>query len=179
MLKTFLLAAALTGGTFAAAHAQAGGPRPDPLGDGTVSRADAQAKAAAEFDRLDTNRDGALSSGELAAMFPEGPMRAMSGMMARMADTNGDGKIDRSEFVTAAMRRFDRADANGDGQLTKAERDAERDARRARRGMGDGAMGNGPMGDHGPGGEMGDPGERPMGRDDGTPMPPPPDDDGQ
>ena len=173
MLKTFLLAAALTGGTFAAAHAQGRQPHADPFGDATVSRADAQAKASAEFDRLDTNHDGSLSDDEVAAMFPDGPMRAMSGMMARMADTNGDGKISRDEFVAAALHRFDRADANHDGQLTKAERDAERDARRSRRGgMGDhGAMGGG--------GGMGDSGDRPMGRDDGVPMPPPPDDDGQ
>ncbi len=177
MIKTLLLASALTLGSIVIAHAQE--PRPDPFGDATVPRADAQAKAAREFDRLDVDHDGMLSDNELAAMFPAGPMRAMSGMMAHMADANGDGKISRDEFVAAALHRFDRADANHDGQLTKAERDAARDARRARMHDHGGWGGGQPGTDRGPGGGDGDHADRPMGRDDGVPMPPPPDDDGQ
>lgn len=103
----------------------------DPYGDATVSRADAQAKAVADFDRLDTNRDGKLSADELNASSGPGGGR-MGAMLLRFADANGDGAIGKDEFIAAAMKRFDSADADGNGQLTKAERDAAREARRQR-----------------------------------------------
>jgi len=52
--------------------------------------------------------------------------------MMKMADTNGDGAISKSEFMAAAMKRFDTMDANHDGQVTKAERQAAREAMKAR-----------------------------------------------
>ncbi|MFA7587124.1 MAG: EF-hand domain-containing protein [Novosphingobium sp.] len=52
------------------------------------------------------------------------------GMMHRMADTNGDGAISQAEFTTAALQRFDRADANKDGIVTVEERRAAHDAMR-------------------------------------------------
>ena len=48
------------------------------------------------------------------------------GRMARLADTNNDNAIDRTEFVAAAAARFQRADANNDGTVTAAERAAHR-----------------------------------------------------
>lgn len=43
-------------------------------------------------------------------------------MMAKMADTNGDGAISKDEFKAAALAMFDRADANGNGTVTPEER---------------------------------------------------------
>ena len=57
-------------------------------------------------------------------------MRGGHGMMMK-ADTNGDKAISQAEFQTAALARFDRADANKDGQVTAAERKAAREAMRA------------------------------------------------
>jgi hypothetical protein len=104
------------------AHAQAGPP--DPWGDATVTRAEAQAWAGERFDAADANRDGSLSAEETAAA-AQGPGRG-GGM--RRADSNGDGKVSREEFVAAQLARFDTQDGNDDGQLTKAERDAARAA---------------------------------------------------
>ncbi len=50
------------------------------------------------------------------------------------ADGNGDKVISQAEFQTAALARFDAADANKDGQVTAEERQAQRAAWRAKRG---------------------------------------------
>jgi hypothetical protein len=121
----------------------------DPFGDATILRKDAEAQAAARFDALDTDKDGSLSSAELAAARPQRPGGEAGGRggqwrgegsgrgpgrggMGRMMDANGDGKVTKDEFVTATLRRFDRMDADHDGQLTKAERQAAFAAMRAR-----------------------------------------------
>lgn len=36
-------------------------------------------------------------------------------------DTNGDGVIDKSEFLSGAEERFKKTDADGDGKITKEE----------------------------------------------------------
>ena len=162
MVKKHLIALLALGAGIAgagSAFAEQRQPRPDPLGDATVSRADVETKVSAQFAQLDTDRDGTLSSDEMQAMFAGrgGGVNPMAlGMMMR-ADTDGDGKLGRSEFTAAALGRFDMADADHDGQLTKAERDAMRSAMRQRwheRRSGGDAMGGGTM------------------------PPPPPDDDG-
>ncbi len=50
------------------------------------------------------------------------------------ADADGDKAISQAEFQTAALARFDAADANKDGQVTAEERQAQRGAWRAKRG---------------------------------------------
>lgn len=58
----------------------------------------------------------------------------MGERMMGKADTDGDKAISQAEFQTAALARFDAADANKDGQVTAEERQAQRGAWRARRG---------------------------------------------
>lgn len=55
--------------------------------------------------------------------------------MLQQADTDSDGAISEAEFTTAALARFDAADANGDGTLTAEERRAQRGDRRGGRGQ--------------------------------------------
>ncbi|MEI4507466.1 hypothetical protein WBQ88_11950 [Sphingopyxis sp. CCNWLW253] len=64
------------------------------------------------------------------------------GMMMGKADTDGDKAISQAEFQTAALARFDAADANKDGQVTVEERQAQRGAWRAKRGAAPAAPAN-------------------------------------
>lgn len=64
-----------------------------------------------------------------------GGMRGHGGgmmWMAKQADTNNDGAISQAEFMAAAMKRFDAEDANKDGKVTKEERQASREAKKAK-----------------------------------------------
>jgi hypothetical protein len=123
-----------------------GAPMADPYGDGTVTKAEADAQAGTRFDQLDTNHDGVLSTEEMAAGRPARPAGAapaggpqgappagaaagapagpagQGGGMMRQMDANNDGKITKDEYVAAQGRRFAQMDENKDGKLTKQER---------------------------------------------------------
>lgn len=165
------------------------GPRGDADGNGTLTRAEAEAHATQAFARMDTNKDGKLDAADRTAKRAEmqarmferidadkdgnisraewdqhgadraakraerGEKRAAAGedgkgrrhamrghhgkhgghhaMMMARADTDGDKAISQAEFQTAALARFDAADANRDGQVTAEERQAAREAKRA------------------------------------------------
>ncbi len=49
------------------------------------------------------------------------------------ADTNQDGKISKTEFINAANIRFIETDINGDNFITKEERKAHKEGKRAKR----------------------------------------------
>ncbi len=134
----------------------------DVNGDGKLDKTDREAMRAQMqekmFDRIDADNDGSISKSEFEAMHRghregarEGKrgdqagmaghrmggkrghgMRGGAGMMAKMADTNGDGTIDQAEFTAAAMKRFDRVDADHNGIVTQAERTAAREAMKAK-----------------------------------------------
>lgn len=167
-----------------------GGARGDTDGNGTLTRAEAQAHATQMFARMDANKDGKLDAADRTAKRAEmqakmferidadkdgnisraewdqhgadraakraerGEKRAESGegrkgkrhamrghhgkrgghhAMMGKADTDGDKAISQAEFQTAALARFDAADANKDGQVTADERAAQRGAWRAKR----------------------------------------------
>lgn len=132
--------------------------RMDVTGDGVLDAQDREAHARERFNAADANGDGSLTFAETQAAHEarraerqerraeRGGERAQRGergarmgrrgghgggeRMMRMADTDGDGSISRTEFITAAMARFDRADANNDGTVTAEERHAQRAERR-------------------------------------------------
>ncbi|HXG80989.1 MAG TPA: EF-hand domain-containing protein [Sphingomicrobium sp.] len=107
----------------------------------------------AAFDRLDANKDGAISREEFAkareerierrivmqgeeggkdgkdvrkqVMRMHGP-RGFGGRMIVMADTDKDGRITLAEAEALALQHFDQLDANKDGQVTPEERRAGR-----------------------------------------------------
>lgn len=131
----------------AQAKAEAMFDRMDVNKDGKLDEADRAAKQAQMFDRIDTDHNGSISREEFAAAhrgMGEGPDHGPGdgkggrmhghrmggggeghmGMMGQMADTNGDKAITKAEFVAAALKRFDQADANHDGKLTPDERKA-------------------------------------------------------
>ena len=135
--------------------------RLDINGDGVLSPADRETRIAEDFSKADSDGNGQLSLAEATAahearrdnrreriserresserMGRRGGrgMRGMRnlGAIARNADADDNGEISANEFETAALTRFDRADADGDGTITMEERrDARRDAMRGQRG---------------------------------------------
>lgn len=125
--------------------------------DRAAKRADMQAK---RFASLDANGDGSISRAEWdnqnadraakrtaraaagetrddkrQAMRGPGKRGGQHGMGGRMmGGTDGNKAISLAEFQTAALARFDAADANKDGVVTAEERQAQRAAWRAQRG---------------------------------------------
>jgi Ca2+-binding EF-hand superfamily protein len=121
----------LAGGTAIAQGSQHHGMRGgDADGNGQVSRAEAQAHAAAMFARMDANKDGKLDAADKAARH--------AAMFDRM-DTDRNGQISRAEFDTmhngrghggmghgghrghGMMKMGGMADADKDGTVTQAE----------------------------------------------------------
>lgn len=66
----------------------------DPMGNATVTRAEAQTKAAEMFARLDANRDGKIDRADR-----EAARANRIGQHFDRMDTNKDGKLDRAEFM--------------------------------------------------------------------------------
>ena len=124
--------------------------RLDANADGQIDTADRQNRAENRFDRIDANSDGSISREEFAAMGAmrgEGRRGGRGGRMGRGADMIGAADADsncavtQAEFASAALARFDAADANDDGTVSREERRAARpeggrDGRRGHRGMG-------------------------------------------
>jgi hypothetical protein len=88
--------------------------------DGQITRAEARASRAAQFDRADRNGDGAISNDDIP-QFAGGRGQTMFEQLMTSADANGDGRITRSEWEAAPQPAFERADVNGDGVVTQAE----------------------------------------------------------
>ncbi|TCM16993.1 EF hand domain-containing protein [Novosphingobium sp. PhB165] len=131
-----LSAAALTISGVAVAQTPQSAGRPghdfkaDANGDGTVTRAEAQAAAEAAFARLDVNKDGKIDQADRDARRAQ-----MREEQFKRLDTNGDGSISKAEFMA------DRGPGNG----------APGNWGPGKRGPGDHG-GRGPGGDRGPGG---------------------------
>ena len=126
--------------------------RMDANDDGVLNDADRGAARREAFDRVDTDKNGAISFAEFEARradrgeareargAPDGPEFASPGRhrhgdrgfggrglhgdrgLARAADADKDGTITQTEFTTAALARFDKADANSDGTISLDER---------------------------------------------------------
>lgn len=123
-----------------------------PMADGILTRAEVDAKVRAHFARLDVNRDGFLTTAEMAAgrgarmadrhkLMGHGRDHAMRDPSAAFdrLDTNRDGMINRDEFARGREMRIEKVVMiNRDG--------AAPGAMRGKHGMGGGMMGGGMMG---------------------------------
>jgi hypothetical protein len=132
--------------------------RADANRDGFITREEAQAarpgargdrgerptgRRDALFARLDTNRDGQLSREEFDArgafagrqgerFGQRGGRQAFAGRGFAMLDADRDGRVSIGEARARALQAFERADTNRDGVVTPEERQAAREALRAR-----------------------------------------------
>jgi Ca2+-binding EF-hand superfamily protein len=78
---------------------------------GTLTLEEIKKAASARFDGLDRKKKGALTRSELAGI--------LTFLEFGTADTNKDGKLDKTEFLSAVEKRFQAADADHDGTLDK------------------------------------------------------------
>lgn len=107
----------------------------DTDGDGKVTRAEHAAGAQAMFGKMDANADGVVTADEMSAVHPEKNSSKLrfwekkdkdemsAAEKISVIDTNGDGKISRSEHEAGSDKMFTKMDANDDGVLTKDECD--------------------------------------------------------
>ena len=110
MKKTLIGLALLTTAAAGVAIAQVPPPGGDPMGDKTVTKVEAQAKAAEMFAKMDTNNDGKLDQADRAAH------RAQ--MFDRL-DSNKDGTISRAEFAAAHSGKEGDAKRPGERRMGK------------------------------------------------------------
>ncbi len=112
-------------------------------------KSERQAKRDERWASADTDNSGGLSEEELTALHEgrrggdrggkwgkrghRGQHGRMGMHMMKQADTNGDNAISQAEFQTAALARFDKADADSNGVVTKEERRAAWKAMREKR----------------------------------------------
>ncbi|MCC4587319.1 EF-hand domain-containing protein [Xanthomonas sp. NCPPB 1067] len=136
VLALAMLAALSTGAVVAATPPAPGdAPRPaklDSNGDGVIDRSEAAAnpKLAAQFDTLDTNKDGKLSRDERPRH--HGPRPEGRGAWLAKFDTDKDGRISREEAKADPKfaARFDQMDLNKDGFIDRADRELRKQQHR-------------------------------------------------
>ncbi len=93
--------------------------RMDSNGDGMVTAEELSERQSELIAKADSNGDGALTKDELKAFRKA---KREEWRAKHNPDANGDGVIDRTEFINAAQERFDRMDKNGDGVISEDER---------------------------------------------------------
>ena len=86
----------------------------------SVADAEAQARARATFNRLDTDKNGQLSYAEFGKL-SVATSRTNATPILGQSDLNRDGKITLVEFRTAKLANFDAMDADKDGVVSIPE----------------------------------------------------------
>jgi len=110
-------------------RAERGVMRYDANKDGAVDREEWTAGQQARFKQLDANGDGKLSQNELFARTPAVgnsavPNDRQAGRQSayfQRLDTDKDGFVTLTEFMTQAERNFARCDADKNGRIDTAE----------------------------------------------------------
>lgn len=156
MRTKYLLAGATAALVAAVAMAAPGGDRfakLDADGNGSVTRAEIDARTAERFVRLDGDRDGFVTKTEMTthheAMKAKRAERAAkrSGDHAKhraehagkrgdhfaRRDVDNDGRLSLAEFQAGGAKRFERLDADKNGTVTREEMTKAREAWKARR----------------------------------------------
>lgn len=92
--------------------------------DGNITKPELIAFRAANFARIDRDRNGVLTRSDIPAFAARLNRNLDFDSMIGQFDANRDGQVSRAEFVTGPTAVFDAADANRDNVLTTAERNA-------------------------------------------------------
>ncbi len=92
--------------------------RMDTNGDGVVTADEMSEKHAQFIEDADANGDGGVSKEEMQAFHQA---KREEWRAKRNPDKNGDGVVDRTEYLNAAQQRFDRMDKDGNGVLSEDE----------------------------------------------------------
>jgi Ca2+-binding EF-hand superfamily protein len=90
--------------------------------DGAISKEEFEAKRASEFSEADADKDGTVTMAELSAYHEqkrEERRQARERRMFERLDENNDGTVSEDEFQKVGM--FDRMDKNDDGKVTPDE----------------------------------------------------------
>ena len=80
-----------------------------------------QERMEAEFKKLDSNNNGAISFDEFKAAVPTVRASETPDEMLAGYDSDKDGRVSAAEYSARPIANFDRADANRDGILTQQE----------------------------------------------------------
>lgn len=126
VLLATAVVATVAGAAIAAPQAGATRPKIDVNNDGVIDRTEAAAnpRLAASFDQLDKNRDGKLDASERPHRGGHGHRGHGDGMDRIVkADTDGDGRISRTEAGSLRFigEKFADIDANRDGYIVRSE----------------------------------------------------------
>lgn len=85
--------------------------------DGTLELAEVKSAAAARFDELNPDQDDSMDAREAGSV--------LQGNAFRRADTDGDGTVNKAEYLAYVERMFELADTDKDGHLDQAELNTE------------------------------------------------------
>lgn len=96
--------------------------RIDINGDGVISSAEYRTIQVGRWPQIDRNGDGFLTLEDVPRI-AAGRARAQLEQIAYL-DANGDGRISQSEFLDGPPPVFRRADSDADGALTRSEVEA-------------------------------------------------------
>jgi Ca2+-binding EF-hand superfamily protein len=88
--------------------------------DGTITRAEIEAREAAVATEIDADKNGVITVEELVAYQEKMRAQRMAQLLKAM-DSNGDGTVSVEEYQAAQSWRLARLDRNGDGQIEPDE----------------------------------------------------------
>lgn len=93
--------------------------------DGSVAKDEYAKYRNRKFERLDANKDGSISKAEYMTPprggHPSGRAQIAREMRFKQINTSGSGAISKAEWDAETDARFAKRDRNGDGKLTPDE----------------------------------------------------------
>lgn len=104
--------------------------------DGRVALSEFLASGSERFQRFDLDRDGSLSpldlekAGGFSVLLISSQTRQKFLDRYQAMDTNGDGEVESSEFLSFRRERFEAMDIDGDGWVSEPEYQSFRSARK-------------------------------------------------